>query len=294
MLNNWALLQYILTVHTSINSLTFWKNYLPKLIWIFFSECHESYVPHRWRDFWCPAGYFWSPTAWQRSFYGCRGCSDCWEKWYVNIISLQNVLMIFYQYWSQQHMMAMHAHSQGPVRVKFQQVKWPWKRDLKQQKWRQMTQREVETPTLKYWQRHGYLLDIHEMTGCQIQIMDIRNSAESASQPFIWSIDVAKYFFQLTTIVVFCCLSNASSFSTVLENVANLLRVDIYELSDALTQKSMILRGEEILSPLSVEQVCNYKWLLDEIFVIPEISLVKVSVKGKGWKHLMRTWLLQI
>ena len=42
---------------------------------------------------------------------------------------------------------------------------------------------------------------------------------------------------------------------TVLENVANLLRVDIYELSDAITQKSMILRGEEILSPLSVEQV---------------------------------------
>lgn len=84
------------------------------------------------------------------------------------------------------------------------------------------------------------------------------------------------------TIVVFRCLSNVSSFSTVLENVANLLRVDIYELSDALTQKSMILRGEEILSPLSVEQVCN-KWLLDEIFVIPEIRLVKVSVKGQGW-----------
>ena len=37
--------------------------------------------------------------------------------------------------------------------------------------------------------------------------------------------------------------------------MANLLRVDIYELTDALTQKSMILRGEEILSPLSVEQV---------------------------------------
>ena len=61
------------------------------------------------------------------------------------------------------------------------------------------------------------------------------------------------------TIFFFCCLSNASPFSTVLENVANLLRVDIYELSDALTQKSMILRGEEILSPLSVEQVWNYK-----------------------------------
>lgn len=50
--------------------------------------------------------------------------------------------------------------------------------------------------------------------------------------------------------------SNVSCFLwSVLENVANLLRVDIYELTDALTQKSMILRGEEIQSPLSVEQV---------------------------------------
>ena len=62
-------------------------------------------------------------------------------------------------------------------------------------------------------------------------------------------------FFPVDDHFCFCCLSNASPFSTVLENVANLLRVDIYELSDALTQKSMILRGEEILSPLSVEQV---------------------------------------
>lgn len=127
------------------------RKMVSKLILISFAECHESYVPHRWRDFRCPAGYFWSPTAWQRSFYGCRGCSDCWEKWYVNIISLQNVSMIFYQYWSQQNMMAMHAHSQGPVRVRFQQVKWPWNRDVKQQKWRQTTQREVETLTVKYW-----------------------------------------------------------------------------------------------------------------------------------------------
>lgn len=45
------------------------------------------------------------------------------------------------------------------------------------------------------------------------------------------------------------------SLHLVLENVANLLRLDIYQLIDALTQKSMVLRGEEILSPLSVEQV---------------------------------------
>ncbi|PFX28678.1 Unconventional myosin-X [Stylophora pistillata] len=65
---------------------------------------------------------------------------------------------------------------------------------------------------------------------------------------------------------------------SVLENVANLLRVDIYELTDALTQKTMILRGEEIQSPLSVEQAldsrdsmamnlyaCTFKWLINKI-----------------------------
>ncbi|KAJ7382056.1 Unconventional myosin-X [Desmophyllum pertusum] len=65
---------------------------------------------------------------------------------------------------------------------------------------------------------------------------------------------------------------------SVLENVANLLHVDIYELTDALTQKSMVLRGEEIQSPLSVEQAldsrnsmamnlyaCTFKWLINKI-----------------------------
>ncbi|KAK2564848.1 Unconventional myosin-X [Acropora cervicornis] len=64
----------------------------------------------------------------------------------------------------------------------------------------------------------------------------------------------------------------------ILENVANLLRLDIYQLIDALTQKSMVLRGEEILSPLSVEQAldsrdsmamnlyaCTFKWLISKI-----------------------------
>ena len=33
-----------------------------------------------------------------------------------------------------------------------------------------------------------------------------------------------------------------------------MLQLDSYQLNDTLTQKSMILRGEEILSPLTVEQ----------------------------------------
>eukprot|EP00794_Sanderia_malayensis_P003678 gene3678-4195_t len=44
---------------------------------------------------------------------------------------------------------------------------------------------------------------------------------------------------------------------SILENTANLLQLDSYQLNDSLTQKSMILRGEEILSPLTVQQAAD-------------------------------------
>ena len=84
-------------------------------------------------------------------FMAAGGAQIAEKSGMVTSFLFQNVLMIFYQYWSQQNMMAMHAHSQGPVRVKFQQVKWPWNRVIKQQKWQQTTQREAETLTVKYW-----------------------------------------------------------------------------------------------------------------------------------------------
>ena len=40
-----------------------------------------------------------------------------------------------------------------------------------------------------------------------------------------------------------------------LDAVANLLSLDSYRLGDALTKKFMVLRGEEITTPLTVEQV---------------------------------------
>ncbi|XP_057292691.1 unconventional myosin-X-like isoform X2 [Hydractinia symbiolongicarpus] len=64
----------------------------------------------------------------------------------------------------------------------------------------------------------------------------------------------------------------------VLENLSNLLQVDLYDLNDALTQKSMVLRGEKIMSPLTVEQAVDsrdsvamalyqacFKWLIHKI-----------------------------
>ena len=40
-----------------------------------------------------------------------------------------------------------------------------------------------------------------------------------------------------------------------LEAAARLLSLDTYRLGDALTQKFMVLRGEEITTPLTKEQV---------------------------------------
>lgn len=44
-------------------------------------------------------------------------------------------------------------------------------------------------------------------------------------------------------------------FSIVLEAAATCLGVESFRLSDALTQKFMKLRGEEITTPLTLEQV---------------------------------------
>jgi len=48
----------------------------------------------------------------------------------------------------------------------------------------------------------------------------------------------------------------------VVECVANLLKLDVYQFSDALTQKFMVLRGEQITTPLTVEQVHNTAHIL--------------------------------
>ncbi len=41
-----------------------------------------------------------------------------------------------------------------------------------------------------------------------------------------------------------------------LDTVATLLCLDSYRMGDALTKKFMVLRGEEITTPLTKEQVC--------------------------------------
>ena len=55
----------------------------------------------------------------------------------------------------------------------------------------------------------------------------------------------------VTTLCVCVCVL------VVVECVANLLKLDVYQLSDALTQRFMVLRGEQITTPLTLEQVGN-------------------------------------
>ena len=43
----------------------------------------------------------------------------------------------------------------------------------------------------------------------------------------------------------------------MLEVIAGLLSLDVYQLEDALTKRMMVMRGEEITTPLDMSQVCN-------------------------------------
>lgn len=51
------------------------------------------------------------------------------------------------------------------------------------------------------------------------------------------------------------CRRKKCVFLAVLNVASDLLGLDAFQLSEVLTQRSMILRGEEISSPLTVEQV---------------------------------------
>jgi len=48
----------------------------------------------------------------------------------------------------------------------------------------------------------------------------------------------------------------------VVTNASELLGLDAFQLSEVLTQRSIILRGEEICSPLTIEQVSINKHIL--------------------------------
>lgn len=61
----------------------------------------------------------------------------------------------------------------------------------------------------------------------------------------------------------------------VVSNVSELLGLDSFQLSEVLTQRSMILRGEEICSPLTVEQVTTHPNPLPPLWLVTRIRQLK-------------------
>lgn len=53
------------------------------------------------------------------------------------------------------------------------------------------------------------------------------------------------------------CVFSIFVWLSVVTNASELLGLDAFQLSEVLTQRSIILRGEEICSPLTIEQVRN-------------------------------------
>ena len=55
---------------------------------------------------------------------------------------------------------------------------------------------------------------------------------------------------------------------SVVTNASELLGLDAFQLSEVLTQRSIILRGEEICSPLTIEQVSAHSHIYTHLFSI--------------------------
>ncbi|XP_067416441.1 unconventional myosin-X-like [Emydura macquarii macquarii] len=82
----------------------------------------------------------------------------------------------------------------------------------------------------------------------------------------------------------------------VLNNASDLLGLDAFQLSEVLTQRSMILRGEEISSPLTVEQAADSRDSLSMALYSQCFSWLigKINMKIKGKENFKSVGILDI
>ncbi|XP_077303906.1 unconventional myosin-X-like isoform X2 [Lithobates pipiens] len=82
----------------------------------------------------------------------------------------------------------------------------------------------------------------------------------------------------------------------VLSDVADLLGLDSFQLSEVLTQRSMILRGEEILSPLTVEQATDSRDSLAMALYAQCFSWLvgKINARVRGKENFKSVGILDI
>uniref|UniRef100_A0A8C9EU17 Unconventional myosin-X-like n=1 Tax=Pavo cristatus TaxID=9049 RepID=A0A8C9EU17_PAVCR len=86
------------------------------------------------------------------------------------------------------------------------------------------------------------------------------------------------------------------SFLLVLNIASDLLGLDAFQLSEVLTQRSMILRGEEISSPLTVEQAADSRDSLSMALYSQCFSwlISKINTKIKGKENFKSVGILDI
>ncbi|KAH0621187.1 hypothetical protein JD844_022242 [Phrynosoma platyrhinos] len=83
---------------------------------------------------------------------------------------------------------------------------------------------------------------------------------------------------------------------TVLNNISELLGLDTFQLSEVLTQRSMFLRGEEISSPLTVEQAADSRDSLAMALYSQCFSWIigRINSKIKGKENFKSVGILDI
>ncbi|MEQ2201442.1 hypothetical protein XENOCAPTIV_012480 [Xenoophorus captivus] len=109
------------------------------------------------------------------------------------------------------------------------------------------------------WKRHDSQCVLISQSGClkdkSLNDKELYNSVMVSLCFFLFSSNAFKYLSttntkRTVTHVLFCF--------SVVSNASDLLGLDAFQLSEVLTQRSIILRGEEICSPLTIEQVSTY------------------------------------